>query len=76
MTDRERQLLERLAGEGKATRLSDEDLLIARALEEAGLVFVIRGSLDAIITPKGRHLLAELEKKPPKRPKPPFGFMD
>jgi len=74
LTDRERQLLERLAGEGKATRLADEELLIARALEEVGLVFVIRGTLDAIITPKGRRMLAELESKPPKPPKPPFGF--
>jgi hypothetical protein len=30
----------------------------------------------AVITPKGRRLLAELDQKPPKRPKRPFGFMD
>ena len=54
-------------------RLGDEDLLIARALQEAELVFVIRND-QAIITPRGRRLLAELESKPPKPPKPPFGF--
>ena len=64
VTEPERQLLEKLASEGKATRLMDEDLLIARALQEAELVFVIRDN-QAIITPKGRRLLAELESKPP-----------
>jgi hypothetical protein len=67
LSDRERQLLEKLAAEGNATRLMDEDLLIAKALEEAGLVFVTRDTLDAVITPKGRRLLAILEQKP----KPP-----
>ena len=73
--DRERQLLDRLAAEGKPTRLVGEDLLIAKALEEAELVFVIRDTLDAIITPKGRRLLADLDRKP-KPSKPPFGFLD
>ena len=76
MNPRERQLLEMLAAEGKATRLRDEDLLIAKALEEAGLVFVIRATPDAIITPRGRRLLAELEQKPLKPPKPPIGFLE
>jgi hypothetical protein len=75
LADKERQLLTRLAAEGKATRLVDEDLLIAKALEEAELVFVIRGTFDAVITPKGRRMLADLEKKP-KPGKPPFGFLD
>ena len=35
---------------------------------------MIRGTLDAIITPKGRRMLAELEQKPPKPPKPPLGI--
>jgi len=72
---RERQLLEMLAAEGKPTRLRDEDLLIAKALEEVGLVFVIRGTPDAVITPKGRRILAELAQKP-KPAKPPLGFLD
>jgi hypothetical protein len=74
LNDRERQLLEKLAAEGKATQLMDEDLLIAKALEEAELVFVIRDTLDAIITPKGRRLLADLERKrkPGTRP---LGFL-
>jgi hypothetical protein len=75
LTEPERRLLEMLAAEGKATRLMDEDLLIAKALEEAGLVFVIRNTLDAIITPKGRHLLAGEEKKS-KPAKPPLGFLE
>jgi hypothetical protein len=66
---------ELLAAEEKATPLRDEDLLIAKALEEAGLVSEMRDN-DAIITPKGRHLLAEIEQKPPKPPKPPLGFLD
>ena len=79
LTGPERQLLERLADEGKATKLFAEDLQIAKSLEGAGLVFLVRdglgrGSGCAVIMPKGRHLLAELERKPPKPPKPPFGF--
>jgi hypothetical protein len=74
LSDRERQLLEKLATEGKPTRLTDEDMLIAKALEEAGLVFLIRDTLDAIITPKGRHILAGREA--PKPGKKPLGFFD
>jgi len=77
LTDPERQLLERLAGEGKSTRLYEGDMPVAKSLEGVGLVFLI-GEVEpcAVITPKGRRLLAELDQKPPKRPKPPFGFMD
>jgi hypothetical protein len=53
----------------------DEDLLIAKALEEAELVYVIRGTFDAVITPKGRRMLADLEKKP-KPGKKPIRFFD
>jgi hypothetical protein len=74
LTDPKQKLLERLAAEGKATRLSDEDLLIAKALEEAELVFVIRDTLDAVITPKGRRLLAGRERAS-KSGKPPLGFL-
>ena len=80
MTDRERQLLEKLADAGKATPLFGEDLIIAKSLEEADFVFLIRDGHDredgsAIITPKGRHLLAGLEQKSRKLPKPPLGFL-
>ena len=77
LTDPERQLLGRLAAEGKSTRLYEADVPVAKSLEGVGLLFLI-GEVEpyAVITPKGRRLLAELDQKPPKRPKPPFGFMD
>ena len=50
----------------------DEELLIAKALEEAGLVF-LAGS-TAVVMPKGRRFLADLERKP-KPNKPPLGFL-
>ena len=77
LTDPERQLLERLASEGKATRLYEADVPVAKSLEGVGLLFLI-GEVEpyAVITPKGRRLLAEIDQKPPKRPKPPIGFMD
>jgi hypothetical protein len=75
LTDSERHLLERLAAEGKRTRLALGELQVAKSLEADGLVFMIRDTLDAVITPKGRHLLAGLEssKKPGKKP---FGYLD
>ena len=75
LEDRERHLLERLAAEGKATKLYVEDLPAAKSLEGVGLLFLV-GAVEpyAIITPKGRRLLAILEAKPPKPPKPPIGF--
>ena len=77
LTDPERQLLERLAAEGKATRLFESDVPVLKSLEGVGLLFLI-GEVEpyAVITPKGRRLLAEMDRKPPRRPKPPFGFMD
>lgn len=77
LTDSERQLLEKLAAEGKATRLLAEDLSVAKSLEANGLLFLI-GKDDpyAVITPKGRRLLANPDP-PPKPPrKKPFGFLD
>jgi hypothetical protein len=74
VTDQERQLLERLAAEGKPTRLVEEELQVAKSLEADGLVFLIRNTLDAVITPKGRHLLAG-PARPPKPGKKPFGFL-
>ena len=41
LTDPERQLLERLAAEGKASRLYEGDLPIAKSLEGVGLLFLI-----------------------------------
>ena len=76
VTDTERKLLDRLAAAGKPTRLTLGELQLAKSLETDGLLFMIRDTLDAIITPKGRRLLAELARKPPKLPKPPFGFTD
>jgi len=76
LTDPERRLLEMLATEGKPTWLLGYQLTVAESLEEAELVFFVRGGHAAIITPKGRRLLAELEQKPPKPPKPPLGFLD
>ena len=64
LTDPERQLLERLAAEGKATRLFESDAPVAKSLEGVGLLFLI-GEVEpyAVITPKGRRLLAELDRK-------------
>jgi hypothetical protein len=77
LTEPERQLLDRLAAEGKATRLYESDLPVAKSLESIGLLFLI-GEVEpyAIITPKGRRLLAELARKPPKPPKPPFNLLE
>ena len=74
LSEKERQLLERLAAEGKATRLLDEDLATAKGLEAVGLLFLVGTS--AVVTPKARRLLAELEQKPPKPPKPPFSLLE
>jgi hypothetical protein len=74
LSDRERRLLEKLATEGKATRLLDEELARAEDLEADGLVFLVGTS--AVVTPKARRLLAELEQKPPKPPKPPFSLLE
>ncbi len=69
LSERERQLLDRLAAEGKPTRLLGEELALVRQLEADGLVFLV--GLRAIVTPKGRRLLAK-EAKKPKRDTPPF----
>jgi hypothetical protein len=73
LTDSERKLLDRLADEGKPTRLTTEETQTAESLERDGLLFVIRNTLDAIITPKGRHALAGIEIGAQPRKKP-FGF--
>ena len=73
LSDPERRLLERLAEAGKPTPLFSGEIKIARSLETADLVFLVRDGDPrdvgrAIITPKGRRLLAELEQNPPKPP--------
>ncbi len=74
LTIAERQLLERLADEGRATRLTLAELEVAKSLEADALVFMIGNTLDVIITPKGRHVLAANE--PPTPPgKKPLGFL-
>jgi hypothetical protein len=57
----ERKLLERLAAEGQPTRLSADEVQIAKSLEGDGLLFMVRDTPNAIITPKGRHVLAGQE---------------
>jgi hypothetical protein len=77
LTEPERQLLERLASEGKSTRLYEADVPVAKSLEGVGLLFLI-GQVEpsAVITPKGRRLLAERDRKPPKPPKPPSSLLE
>jgi hypothetical protein len=75
LTESERKLLERLAAEGKPTRLAFGELESARSLERDGFVFLVGGEPRAIITPKGRHFLAG--EQPPKKPeKKPLGFLE
>ena len=74
LTERERELLERLSAESKATELRSEEIHGAKALEKADLVFLVPdGTGRAVITPRGRRLLAELEQKP-KRSASPFRY--
>ena len=77
LNEGERQLLERLGAEGKVTQLISSEISMAKALERADLVFLVRdGTGGAIITPRGRRLLAEEARKPPKSPKPPFSLLE
>ncbi len=72
MTHFERKLPERLATEGTATRLALGEIEPAKSLETDGLVFLVADT--AVVTPKGRRLLAKEETKP-KRGKPPSGLL-
>jgi hypothetical protein len=74
LTETERQLLEMLATEGKPTWLLADQVALAKSLQTAELVFLVTDA-SAVITPKGRRYLADLECKP-KPSKPPFGFLD
>jgi hypothetical protein len=62
LTDCERELLERLATEGKASRLLDEEMCVGKALERSGLLFLV--GARAVVTPKARKLLAMLREAP------------
>ena len=56
---RERQLLEKIAAEGKATKIAHDELRVAKVLEGDGLLFLVGDDkAHAVITPKGRRLLA------------------
>ena len=77
VTNEERRLLERLGAEGNVTALKSGEISAAMELEKVDLVFLVRdGTGGAVITPKGRRLLAALEQKPPKRPKPPSRLLE
>ena len=61
MTDAKKQLLQRLAEAGKPTTLDADELVLAQLLATDGLLFMIKNTADAIITPKGRNVLAGIE---------------
>jgi len=73
LTERERQSLERLAAERKPTRLLDEEIALVRQLEADGLIFLV--GLTAVVTPKGRRLLAKEEAIAKKAERKPMGFL-
>ena len=73
MTDAERKLLERLAAEGKATRVPEKQLALAKELEQAGLLFL--AGAFGVIKSRGRRLLAELEQRR-KSKKPPSSLLE
>jgi len=67
VTPREQQLLERLADEGKPTKLTTEEIALARDLASIELVFIARDAGDAepiyaVITPKGRKALCSARR--------------
>jgi hypothetical protein len=49
VTDTERELLDRLAVAGKATRLTLSELEVAKSFEADGLIFMIGNTLDAVM---------------------------
>ena len=68
----EQRLLERLGAEGRAVELRSGEIAAAMELNKADLVFLVRdGSGGAVITPRGRRLLAELEQKKKREKKLP-----
>ena len=75
LTEVERALLHSLAAAGQPTELSGLDSVVGKALEHTGLVFFVRNSASAVITPKGRHLLQEPETSFNPMVKSSFGFL-
>jgi hypothetical protein len=80
LSEKERQLLDKLAAEGRAMTLYADDLKVAHTLEGQGLILLIpdtlgRDAASAIITPMGRRLLSKEEAKP-KRGKPPHNLLE
>jgi hypothetical protein len=76
LSEAERALLHFLADAGKPTELSGPHAIVGKTLEQMGLVFFVRNSALAVITPKGRHLIAEPDS--PFKPisnKQPLGFL-
>ena len=71
LTANDRQLLEMLAEAGKPTA---EDLTLGKILERRGMVFFVRDTAFAVITPKGRHALTGSEPSPTPGKKP-LGFL-
>ena len=75
LTLKEKQLLEKLANEGKATKLLPEEIDTARGLDSIELLFIARDTehekaMYAVITPKGRKALAQLEPQAKKENRP------
>ena len=77
LSEAERALLHFLADAGKPTKLSGPHAIVGKALEQMGLVFFVRDSASAVITPKGRHLIFEAPQSPftPVGKKEPRGFL-
>jgi hypothetical protein len=74
LTDQERALLEKLADAGQPTELRAEELTLGKTLEHRALVFFVRDTASAVITPRGRHALAG-EPSPQPAKKSPLGFL-
>lgn len=74
LTDQERALLEKLADAGQPTELRAEELTLGKILENRALVFFVRDTACAVITPRGRHALTG-EPSPNPGKKPPLGFL-
>lgn len=77
LTEVERALLHFLASAGKPTELTDTYSIVGKSLEQMGLVFFVRNSASAVITPKGRHIIFEAPESPfnPVGKKEPRGFL-
>ncbi len=76
MSPDEQRLLERLGAEGRAVELRSGEIAAAMELNKVDLVFLVRdGSGGAVITPRGRRLLAEQERRP-KRGKPAHKLLE